>query len=179
MKSNQLLVIAGACVISIALRMIDTPMTNFGSMAALALLCGSAVQHRAIFLLPLGVRLLTDLAIHYKTGYGFFASWPFDYAAYIVICVVAAEIRPQRWLAICGSGIGAVGVYFLLSNFGVWIMSDMYPHTAAGLALCYVKAIPFAKGTILGNLIMAPLFFAAWKIATAASASAEVVAAKE
>lgn len=178
MKSNQLLVIAGACVVSIALRMIDTPIANFGSMAALALLCGSVVQHRAIFLLPLAVRLLTDSVIHIKTGYGFFESWPFDYGAYIAICAFGSQVRPQRWLAIFGSGIASVALYFLLSNLGVWMMTDMYPQTVAGLSLCYLKAMPFAKGTILGNLVMVPVFFAAWKMATATNESSEVATAK-
>lgn len=178
MKPNQLLVIVGACVVTIALRTIDNPMMNLGSMVALAMLCGSVVGHRAIFLLPLAVRLLTDVALHYKTGYGFFASWPFDYAAYIAICVLGSQICPQQWSKVLRGGAAAIAIYFLLSNFGVWMMGTMYPHDMTGLATCYLKAIPFARGTILGNVIMVPVFFAVWNAVTAADTSADVVTAK-
>ena len=38
--------------------------------------------------------------------------------------------------------LGAV-LFFLVSNFGVWLTQELYPHSAAGLAACYVAALPF------------------------------------
>lgn len=177
MKPNQLLVIAGACVVAVVLRFPDFPGANFGAMLALSLLCGSTIRHRAVFFLPLGIRLLTDVVIQYKTGYGFFASWPFDYAAYALICLVGSQIQPHRVLAVFGGTVGSIGLYFFLSNLGVWIISDMYPHNLAGLVLCYSKALPFARGTIMGNMLMVPVFFGAWHMATVSSEVSEVVTA--
>lgn len=148
-------------------------------MAALALFSGAVIRHPAAFLLPVAIRAITDLLIHAKTGYGFFASWPFDYAAYAVIFLFAAySVRPNRTASIVGGSIFAVGTYFALSNLGVWIMTDMYPQTISGLIECFTLAIPFARGTILGNLIAVPIFFTAWNLLAVPSGTAAAVGAQ-
>jgi len=46
-----------------------------------------------------------------------------------------------------------------VTNFGVWTLGTMYPMTAAGLADCYVAAIPFFQNTVAGDLFYATLLF--------------------
>ena len=121
------------------------------------------VRHPIAFLLPLAIRVLTDGLLHWKTGYGFFPSWPLDYLAYVLIFFVGRQIQPKRYLAVVTGSVASIAIYFLLSNFGVWLMwADTYSRSVAGLVECFVKAVPFARGTILGNLIAAPAFFALW-----------------
>lgn len=192
LKMRQWIVIGAVCIVSLCLRLIDSPIANLSSMAALALFSGTVLRHPAGLLLPLGIRALTDSLIHLKTGYGFFPSWPFDYSAYALIWLIGLNIpRTGRWnigkriVAVLGGTIASVLVYFLLSNFGVWLLwPETYPRTAAGLLDCFVKAIPFARGTILGNLIAAPAFYWAWfmfacPVATPTSDEATIAAAQE
>ena len=42
-------------------------------------------------------------------------------------------------------------IFFLISNFGVWILG--YPKTIDGFLSCYYVAIPFFGFTIMGDLI--------------------------
>ena len=92
------IVITCVCLISICLRLIDSPVSNLSSMVALALFCGTVFRHPAGWLLPLGIRLLTDCIIHMKTGYGFFPSWPLDYSAYLLIYAAGFAIpATRRW----------------------------------------------------------------------------------
>ncbi len=166
----QVAVIVGVCCVAVALRLVDSPLSNFSAMAALALFSGAVIRHPAAVLLPLAMRAITDVLIHIQTGYGFFFSWPFDYFAYLLIALFAVYcVRPNRYLAVAGGSIVAVATYFVLSNFGVWAMSGMYPRTTAGLIDCFIMAIPFAKGTVLGNLIAVPVFFSAWNMLAAPS----------
>ena len=159
--------IAAACVIAFSLRLVQLPMGNFGGMLALSLFCGSLSRHRAAVLIPLAVRILSDLAIQYKTGYGFFPSWPFDYTAYVLIFALGTVIRPDQALRIAGGTVASIAIYFVISNLGVWwIWPDTYEHTAAGLLNCYVNAIPFAKGTLFGNAVLAIAFFGSWNMLT-------------
>ena len=163
MKHSQILILALACCVSAGLRFLDTPLSNVSSMVALALLCGSVVRHPIGCLLPLAVRVLTDCLLHWKTGYGFYPSWFFDYSAYVLVFFVGRQVMPKRYLAVFGGSIVSIAIFFLLSNIGVWIMwADTYPHTIVGLVDCLVKGLPFARGTMLGNLIAAPMFFAMW-----------------
>ena len=46
--------------------------------------------------------------------------------------------------------------FFLISNFGVWILG--YPKNLEGLLLCYTMAIPFFGYSIAGDLFFGYLF---------------------
>lgn len=162
------LVIGIACSLAVLMRLIDSPMQNLGFMAVLALFTGAFLKHPLGILIPLGARLLTDVLIHLKTGYGFFPSWPADYSAYLVIGLLGWYCIPSRTghhvksgaMGFAG-GVLAACIYFLVSNFGVWCLwPETYPRSFAGLVDCYVMAIPFARGTFIGNPVAGFVFFA-------------------
>lgn len=182
LSTAQLGVVAIVSLLTLASRLIDSPVANLSTMAALALFAGTVIRHPIGILLPLAIRVLTDGIVHLQTGYGFFPSWPFDYSAYVLIYVIGIAIpkRPLtgqaaspwrltgRIAAVLGGTSLSVAIYFGLSNFGVWKMwPDTYPPTAAGLIDCFTKALPFVKGTIWGNMIAGPLFYAAWYLVSA------------
>jgi hypothetical protein len=45
--------------------------------------------------------------------------------------------------------IGA-SLFFLITNFAVWVGSGMYPMTASGLLTCYIAGIPFFHWQLAG-----------------------------
>jgi hypothetical protein len=51
-------------------------------------------------------------------------------------------------------GIGASLFFYLWTNFGVWLLGDLYPKTFEGLVLCYIMGLPFLKLNLLGNLVI-------------------------
>jgi hypothetical protein len=174
MNRSKIAALLAVSAVALLLRVIDNPLANLSALGALCLLCGSVVRHPAAVLIPLLVRLSTDIIIGIKTDYGFFPSWPFDYSALAVIFLIGRYVPRRNYPAVLVSGLGATAVYFLLSNFGVWAMwPDTYPRTLAGLLDCYVMAIPFARGTLIGNLVFAPAFFAAWNYFTVPAPSTE------
>jgi hypothetical protein len=44
-------------------------------------------------------------------------------------------------------------IFFLISNFGVWLVGNLYERNINGLIECYFMAIPFFKNTIISTLI--------------------------
>ena len=44
-------------------------------------------------------------------------------------------------------------IFYIISNFGVWILSDMYAKSLNGLFSCYFLALPFFKNTLFSTLI--------------------------
>ena len=56
----------------------------------------------------------------------------------------------RGWLLCGGSVLGSV-LFFFVSNLGVWVLSSV--HTLETLATCFVKAIPFYRGTLSSDLI--------------------------
>lgn len=168
MTTTQKITIAAACLVTIGFRLNLPWLPNLGTMVALSLLCGCVCNRWWGFAIPLGIRVLTDVALEMKTGYGFFSSWPFDYSAYLLIALLGSRINAKSAVQIGGGTLASVAIYFLVSNFGVWFISsgNFYPKNLAGLLLCMEMGLPFAKATIIGNLVAAPVFFAGWALAT-------------
>ena len=58
-------------------------------------------------------------------------------------------------------GIISTMVFFLWTNFGVVLTTNMYAKTADGLVQSYINALPFLRNQLIGNLIFVPVIFAA------------------
>ena len=151
-----LLAIAAAA----AMRLVPHP-PNFSPIDAMALFSGAFVGRRALaFVAPLAALLLSDLLL------GFYPGMLFQYAAVAMIVplgmVALARMGALRLtLAALASSI----LFFIVSNFGVWAVSGMYGHNLAGLAACYVAAIPFFQNTVAGDLFYAALLFGGFALA--------------
>ena len=66
--------------------------------------------------------------------------------------------------------IGAVALtgsvlFFVVTNFGVWLTDSLYPKTAEGLIACYVAAVPFFGNTLAGNAIYTSVLFGGFALA--------------
>lgn len=182
MNRASWIVVAAACVVAVGLRLIDRPWMNFSALGALAVLCGALVRPAWLgILILLTCRALTDVIIEAKTGHGFYGSWIFDYAAYITIFAIGRLIQPKHILAAAGTGLLAAAAFFLISNLGVWCMPHeagqyLYPRTLAGLTTCFINAIPFARGTFLGDIGFTVVFIGAMQLLVASTVKNEAAA---
>ena len=52
-------------------------------------------------------------------------------------------------------------IFFLISNFGVWLLSNMYEKNLNGLIYCYFLALPFFINTLLSTVFFSYLAFIA------------------
>ena len=48
-------------------------------------------------------------------------------------------------------------LFFIITNFAVWVMWDNYPKTIDGLVMCYTMAIPFFQNTLLSTMLYTTL----------------------
>jgi hypothetical protein len=62
-------------------------------------------------------------------------------------------------LRVGGCAVAGPAIYFLISNFGVWLGWGLYPHTSRGLAACYVAALPYYRNSIFSTAIVGALLF--------------------
>lgn len=169
MTTNQKYVIAAACLITIVFRMHVPGIPNLGTMVALSLLCGCAFKNWWGFAIPLGTRVLTDIGLEMHTGYGFYSSWAYDYSAYLFIALLGYQLNSKSALQVGAGTLASVAIFFLISNFGAWHFSTFYNSDFVGLMLCFELGLPFAKATIFGNILAAPVFFGSWHLATISS----------
>ncbi len=64
-----------------------------------------------------------------------------------------------RVIPITSLTIAGAILFFVVTNFGVWLLFNTYPKNAHGLFQCYVAAIPYFRGTLCGDLIGSAILF--------------------
>jgi hypothetical protein len=114
--------------------------------------------------------LIVPVAAMALTGWALGADdWRISLITYAGIAVPAllgiASRRYQGALPVVAAVIAGSLIFFALSNVAVWAFSGMYPLTMAGLAECFVAALPFLDKTVLGDLIWTGVLFGgAWLV---------------
>jgi len=49
--------------------------------------------------------------------------------------------------------------FFIITNFAVWLMTDLYVLTFDGLAKCFTMALPFYRNALIGDMIYCTIMF--------------------
>lgn len=154
-------------------RIIPHP-TNFSPLGAIALFGAAHFSKKwQMLLIPIGATWLSDLFINnviYKAYYPeftwFYEGFYWPYLSYLLIAIFALllfkRISKERVL------IGAIGssvIFFAVSNIGCWIGSSDYSQNFMGLMNCYAAGIPFAQGTLFGDLFYSSILFGGFAFA--------------
>ena len=151
---TRLLVLLCAILAAAALRLVPHP-PNFTPIGAMALFSGAYLGRRALaFAAPLAALLLSDLVL------GFYPGMNFVYASVALTVVVGWALSSRRSAPrVIGAALATSVLFFVLTNFGMWLFSGFYPATFEGLVACYVAAIPFFQNSIAGDLFYTALLF--------------------
>jgi hypothetical protein len=128
---------------------------DFTPLAALALFGGAYFTDRRLaFAIPLTALLLTDLFL------GLHDTIPFVYLGFVATVLIGFALRGRvRVLPVAGAALVSSVLFFAITNFGVWIAGNLYPHDAAGLLTAYLAGIPFFQNSLLGDFLYAGLLF--------------------
>ena len=95
---------------------------------------------------------------------GFYTHIFFVYLSLCLITFIFFKINLQinyKNLFIFGF-VGSL-IFYLVSNFGVWILSDLYEKNLSGLMSCYFLAIPFFKNSFFSTLLFSYSAFFGYK----------------
>jgi hypothetical protein len=156
-------------VIAVVVRLI--PHTFSVTPVAAALLFFGARGSRKLAWLPVLLLIGSDIYLS-KMVYGapltadLLVSWAW-YAGMIGLGMLLR--RNQAPSRILGASLAAAVSFFLLSNFAVWAVWQMYPKTLAGLMTCYTVGLPFFQREVLADVVFTAVLFAipaaiaAWK----------------
>ncbi|MCH7604577.1 hypothetical protein IID24_01105 [Patescibacteria group bacterium] len=166
MSKKSFFIFLGIIVaVSIASRLLPHP-PNFAPIAALALFSGvyAARMSKWFLLLPLAAVFLSDLVI----GFYDWRMMATVYSSFAIIGLFGLLVRRKKNIGtITLATLGGSVLFYLVTNFAVWVFSPMYPATLEGLMLSYTMALPFFKFTLAGNLFYVGLFFGAYEFALA------------
>ena len=143
-----------------AMRLLPHP-PNFSPIAAMALFSGAYLPKRALaFVAPFAALLLSDLVL------GFYPELIFVYLSVAATVLIGWLVSKRKTVLRIGAAAVASSIlFYLVTNFGVWLVVDFYPKTLAGLVACYVAAIPFFQNTLAGDLFFTALLFGGFALA--------------
>jgi len=157
---SRILALLSAIVVAAALRLVPHP-PNFTPIGAMALFSGAYLGRRIVaFAAPLGALLLSDLVLGFYHGQ---ATVYFSVALIVMLGMVA--LRRVSLLRVGTAAVASSILFFVITNFGMWLFSGFYPRTLIGLEACYVAAIPFFQNTLAGDLFYATLLFGGFRVA--------------
>lgn len=174
MKKDRSIVVSFVLLILMAslYRILPGRPLGFAPQIAMALFAGSIVKDKKYsFLLPLFSMLISDIIyevlFHYNLSPvpGFYSGQFINYVLFVGLTVVGFAINQTKPVQIFAGAIAGTTLYFMLSNFAVWIGGGLdianlpYPKTISGLLHCYAEAIPFYRGSLYATLIFSVVLF--------------------
>jgi len=142
---------------------------NFSPIAAIGLFGAAhfAKKWQAFFIPLIGI-WVSDLVINnyvYSSSSSnivwFYSGFYWQYISYILI-IFAGLFIFNRGISLTktfGGMISSSGIFFLVSNFGVWAGGTMYPKNFGGLITCYAAGVPFIHNTIISDVLFTTVLF--------------------
>jgi hypothetical protein len=149
-----------AIVAAAALRLVPHP-PNFSPIDAMALFSGAYLGRRWLaFAAPLAALVLSDFVL------GFYHGVATVYATVALIVMIGWWVSTRRTpLRVGAAAVASSVVFFVITNFGMWLFSGFYPVSWPGLVACYAAAIPFFQNTLAGDLFYTVLLFGGFRVA--------------
>jgi hypothetical protein len=151
----RLLIVLCFLVFAAIVRILPHPW-NFTPVGAMALFSGAKLGRSwKAFVFPLVALFCGDLFV------GFHRLMPVVYVSFAISVLIGIAFRNRQTLLPLSAAtfLGALQ-FFLITNFAVWnMLSTTYPHSFAGLMVCYIGGLPFFGNTLAGDASYALLFF--------------------
>ena len=160
MPKIRLAIVISIIVGAAASRLIPHP-PNMASITAVALFGGAYLSRKWLaFLVPLVALFLSDLVL------GLYSQMWVVYGSFALVVCIGLMLRKRRTAFRIGSAALASSIlFFLITNFGVWVFGSLYPKNATGLLACYVAAIPFFQNTLIGDALYTTVLFGGFALA--------------
>jgi uncharacterized protein DUF6580 len=145
---------------AIAIRFIPHPW-SFTPVAAALLFFGARGSRRQLWV-PFLALAISDFVLT-KYVYAVAMSWDqlLIFAWYAAILWLGTLLTArQKPLRIIGAALASSVSFFLITNFGVWAATNLYPKTLAGLMDSYAMGVPFFRRSVEGDLLFTIALFA-------------------
>ena len=157
MKNRNILIVI-IILIGAFSRIIPHP-PNFTAIGAISILGGVYFgKNYLAFLIPIISMLISDFLLGFNMAISV-------YLSFLIMIPLGIGIKNKLSnLSVIKTSIYASIVFFLITNFSVWIFSTVYPNNIYGLLICYYAGIPFFFNTLLGNIFFSFSLFGIYEI---------------
>lgn len=140
-------------ILAITTRFLPHP-PNFTAVLSVGIFAGYLFKNKAIgYIIPIIAMIASDLIIGMHN-----TLWAV-YLSIIIAGIIGSKINQSNNGKIALSSFSSALVFFILTNFAVWIAGILYPFNISGLMSCYISAIPFFGYTLLSTIIYSFILF--------------------
>ena len=134
------------------------PAYNVTPLAAIGLASGSLFGiSLAAAAVPIVALVISNMVL---PSYGSTIMALVVYGSFACPVLFGSLVKRQGWIAVVGGSLASSLIFFTTSNFVTWALSELYPHTLAGLTTCYVAALPFYRWMPVGDVVWSISLFA-------------------
>jgi hypothetical protein len=152
-------------IVTVFLSRLLPHMPNFTATSAAILFTGVCFGKWRYFFSILTVYFIADLIINkylYPYNQYNFTSILFIYLPFFLNFLISKFLYRDHKISSLGivklSLISSI-IFFIISNFGVWVSDTLYAKNLSGLVLCYWSAIPFFTYEFIATLFFSIVFF--------------------
>lgn len=147
---------------------------NFAPQIAMGVFGGAVIKDKRLaILLPLFSMFIADVLFEvlYHYGYapygGFYDGQITNYILLAGVVFIGFFARNLKVSRIILATLAAPSIYFLCSNFLVWINGGGLnrPKTFSGLMACYADAAPFFRGALINTIVFSAIIFGGYFLA--------------
>jgi Family of unknown function (DUF6580) len=151
---------AGLMLIGTVARLIPHP-ANFTPVGGTSLFAGARLKGWHAYLIPLLLMAVTDPLLYLIYGYPFSGLvTPVIYGAFLINVWIGRKLLVTvKAPRVAAASLLCSFQFFVLTNLGVWMLGNWYPHTIAGLVVCFAAAVPFLAPTMVGDLAYTGFLF--------------------
>ena len=160
-------IVVSLIILAVCLLRVAPHINNFSPIIALAIFGSLHFKNKTqAYVVPILCLWVSDYFINNfiyilsNNQVWFYEGFYWQYISYFVIILLSLSFKNKKisfkstsFLILTSSLI-----FFIITNFGFWISSGFYSYDLFGLFECYVAAIPFYKGTLLGTIFYTPIF---------------------
>ncbi|CAL1520719.1 DUF6580 family putative transport protein [Chitinophaga sp. MM2321] len=155
-----------------------SPIAMFTPVGAMALFGGASFSQKwKSYAFPLLTLFISDIILmqffhpEYAAGI-LYKGWMWNYVSFVFM-VLAGQLMIKKISVsnVVLASVAAALIHFAFSNFGVWMSGSTdittglpFTRDFAGLAKCYILAIPFMQYALIGNLIYGAIFFGSFQL---------------
>ena len=153
-KTKQKIVVFFYLVALIAMSRIIPHPPNFTPVLAMAVFMPYLTRDLySVMLVPLSAMVVSDVYL------GFHNSMFWVYISILLGATLSHYTMTMKktYVHLGSNALLSATIFFVITNFAVWMSGTMYPLTLEGLMLCYTMAIPFFGNTLAGTLFYVSL----------------------
>ena len=148
MNYPRLFSVFGLVVVALLTRFLPHP-PNFTAINAIAIFSAYTTGNQRISFFSLfAAMFISDLflGLHSQMGFVYLS---------LALSTLLCRVRVPLLFSISASSF----FFFVIVNFGVWLLDGIFPRTLTGLGLCYTAALPFLSYQLLGDFFFSALLF--------------------